>query len=66
MDSKVVRELPGDGPTLDVDPVLIRHALFNLLTNAAQANPAGGTITVTPVSRNAPAGTNTWMVSLGS
>lgn len=30
---------------LDVDPVLVRHALFNLLHNAAQAAP-GKTITV--------------------
>jgi signal transduction histidine kinase len=42
----VVTDLP-DGPvTLAVDAVLIRHALFNLLTNAAQANPPGGSITV--------------------
>jgi len=43
---KVICELPQDGPILDVDPVLIRHALFNLLTNAAQASPADGEITV--------------------
>lgn len=27
--------------TLHVDPVLLRHALFNLLSNAAQVDPAG-------------------------
>ncbi len=43
---KVISELPRDAPTLDVDPVLIRHAVFNLLSNAAQANPVDGTITV--------------------
>lgn len=32
-----------------VDPVLVRHALFNLLMNAAQADPAGPiTVTVQP------------------
>jgi signal transduction histidine kinase len=32
--------------TLDLDPVLVRHALFNLLANAGQVNPPEGTITV--------------------
>ena len=32
--------------TLDLDPVLLRHALFNLLANAAQVNPPGAVITV--------------------
>ena len=49
IDSKIECDLPGDGPTLDLDPILIRHALFNLLTNAAQANPPDGTINVTLV-----------------
>lgn len=44
--AKVSVMLPDHAPTLDVDPVLIRHSLFNLLSNAAQANPPGGTITV--------------------
>jgi len=43
---KVVCELPHENPILDVDPVLIRHALFNLLTNAAQVSLPEGTITV--------------------
>ncbi len=42
----VVTEFPDAEVTLNVDPVLIRHAVFNLLSNAAKANPAGGTITV--------------------
>lgn len=44
--SAVKIELPQDAPTLDIDPVLVRHAVFNLLSNAAQANPPDGTITV--------------------
>lgn len=32
---------PRDQLMLRVDPVLLRHALFNLLSNAAQADPAG-------------------------
>lgn len=44
---KIVCKLPNKPLELDVDPVLIRHALFNLLSNAAQANPADGSITVT-------------------
>jgi signal transduction histidine kinase len=43
---RMVIELPDEPLTLDVDPVLIRHALFNLLSNAVQANAVDGTITV--------------------
>jgi len=43
---KIVCELAEVSPILDVDPVLIRHALFNLLSNAAQVSPAGGKITI--------------------
>ncbi|MEW5965134.1 MAG: ATP-binding protein [Pseudomonadota bacterium] len=39
-------ELPPSPLMLDVDPVLVRHALFNLLSNAAQANPPDGRIDV--------------------
>ncbi|MBP6583537.1 MAG: hypothetical protein KA204_08780 [Chromatiaceae bacterium] len=41
----VATELPPP-LTLDLDPVLVRHALFNLLANAGQVNPPDGTITV--------------------
>lgn len=33
--------LPDEPPTLEVDPTLLRHALFNLLHNAVQADPDG-------------------------
>jgi len=41
-------DLPSTPVVLDVDPVLIRHALFNLLANAAQAqtNKQGARITI--------------------
>lgn len=39
-------ELPPSPLMLDVDPVLVRHALFNLLSNAAQVNPPDGRIAV--------------------
>ncbi len=38
--------LPEPGPTLEIDPVLVRHALFNLISNAAQAIDENGTISV--------------------
>jgi len=38
--------LPDVSPTLNVDPVLVRHALFNLISNAAKANPDGGIIKI--------------------
>jgi signal transduction histidine kinase len=37
----VVFEAPEEDLNLEVDPVLIRNALFNLIHNAAQADPAG-------------------------
>jgi signal transduction histidine kinase len=37
-------ELPEHPTILTVDPVLIRHALFNLLANAIQASPAGSVV----------------------
>jgi signal transduction histidine kinase len=39
--SGVILELPSNPLVLEVDPVLLRHALFNLLHNAAQADPGG-------------------------
>jgi signal transduction histidine kinase len=39
-------KFPDVAPILNVDPVLIRHALFNLLSNAEQANRPGGKIFV--------------------
>lgn len=39
--------LPDDPVVLTVDPILIRHALFNLLMNAAQAASDDSVITVT-------------------
>ena len=32
---------PDSGVVLQVDPVLLHHALFNLINNAAQADPSG-------------------------
>jgi PAS domain S-box-containing protein len=42
----LVTDLPDEAVTLKVDPVLIRHALFNLLSNAVQASRPGGTVIV--------------------
>jgi signal transduction histidine kinase len=38
--------LPDEPPVLKIDPVLIRHALFNLLVNAAQATDDDGAISI--------------------
>lgn len=43
---QVATGLPDEAPVLGVDPILIRHAIFNLVSNAAQASPPGGVITV--------------------
>ncbi|MGB7541972.1 MAG: HAMP domain-containing sensor histidine kinase [Burkholderiales bacterium] len=37
----VTLQAPGAPVMLDVDPVLVRHALFNLIHNAAEAAPTG-------------------------
>lgn len=37
----VTLEAPDHEVILEIDPVLMRHALFNLITNAYQANPKG-------------------------
>ncbi len=39
-------QLPDEPVMLKVDPMLIRHALFNLLVNAAQATLDGGAIVI--------------------
>jgi signal transduction histidine kinase len=40
---EIVLDLPPVALIIEVDPVLMRHALFNLLSNAAQADPNGRT-----------------------
>lgn len=45
----VTLNLPDAPVVLTVDPILIRHALFNLLMNAAQASAPDGPITITLV-----------------
>jgi signal transduction histidine kinase len=43
---KVVREIPESLPPMLVDPELMRNCLCNFITNAAQAMPEGGMITL--------------------
>jgi two-component system sensor histidine kinase KdpD len=38
--------VPDDLPAIQADPVLFRHAIANLLTNAAQYTPPGGEIRI--------------------
>jgi len=40
-------KLPDEEVVLTVDPILIRHALFNLLVNAAQATTNDGAVVIT-------------------
>ena len=48
-DVRLVVELEGDLPEMAVDPVQLEQALVNLVFNAADALPDGGTITVRAV-----------------
>ncbi|MCM2359413.1 MAG: ATP-binding protein [Geobacteraceae bacterium] len=43
---EVVTELAPDLPPMQADPELLRNCLFNFITNAAQAMPGGGRITL--------------------
>lgn len=43
---ELVRDLPGDLPTLRADAVKLRQILVNLLSNAVKFTPPGGRITV--------------------
>ncbi|MDO8787951.1 MAG: ATP-binding protein [Sulfuritalea sp.] len=47
-------KLPEEPVVLTVDPILIRHALFNLLVNAAQATSDNGAIVISLERENDP------------
>jgi two-component system sensor histidine kinase KdpD len=44
---RVVTNIPGDLPPLDVDPVLIEQALFHVLENAAKYTPEDAAVAIT-------------------
>ncbi|MDK9704763.1 MAG: ATP-binding protein [Sulfuritalea sp.] len=48
-------KLPDEPVVLTIDPILIRHALFNLLVNAARATTDNGAIVITVEREDEPA-----------
>lgn len=57
--------LPDEPPVLTVDPILIRHALFNLLVNAAQATTGNAGISIRLEPQTDPAsGAPGWSLSV--
>ena len=49
------RELQGQLPSIEADPIRVREVLVNLLGNALRYTPAGGSITITATQENSPA-----------
>ena len=61
----VAVQLEDATAVITVDPILIRHALFNLLVNAAQAIAATGEITISLQRENDPVrGTPGWLLAV--
>lgn len=57
--------LPDHAVVLMVDPILLRHALFNLLVNAAQATEGDGAIVISLQAQSHPeTGVPGWMLSV--
>lgn len=48
---KVIKEIPGDLPSLQADPNEIEQVFINLFLNALQAMPDGGTLTIRAFTR---------------
>jgi signal transduction histidine kinase len=61
---EIVAGLPDTPVLLDVDAVLVRHALFNLLSNAAAASPPGATVEVTLRPEEGPERAPGWLLSV--
>jgi signal transduction histidine kinase len=58
-------QLAEETAVIPADPILIRHALFNLLLNAAQATGADGEITISLQRENDPLrGTPGWLLAV--
>ena len=61
----VETHLPEQAVVLTVDPILIRHALFNLLMNAAQATPDEGAIDIhLGAATNPDSGAGGWLLTV--
>ncbi|MDD2808001.1 ATP-binding protein [Rhodoferax sp.] len=57
--------LPEQAVVLELDPILLRHALFNLLLNAAQATPGEGVIDIGLQAATQPQGTTPgWLLTV--
>ncbi|MCB1790111.1 MAG: histidine kinase [Gammaproteobacteria bacterium] len=61
----ITTELSTSSLMLDLDPVLIRHALFNLLSNASQVNAPDGRITVRLRQSTGPDMRRGWSLEVG-
>ena len=48
----IIRELDADLPPIECDPIQVRKVLINLVQNAVQAMPSGGTLTLRTRSNN--------------
>jgi signal transduction histidine kinase len=63
--TRVELQLPDEAGVFMVEPILLRHALFNLLTNAAQATDGDGAIVISLQARPHPAtGAPGWVLAV--
>lgn len=59
---KVLTEFPRELPAFPIDAHLLRQALINLIVNAAQSMPRGGTVLVHAETEVPPEGGRPWLV----
>jgi signal transduction histidine kinase len=61
---KVITDFPTQSPVISVDPILVRHALYNLLANADEFSPPDGEINVILKTHTNKLGVSGWAIQV--